>query len=172
MLASYDTGAPADRAILARITIQSTLPCQHGLRLGEPEGHLQSTVQLNGRGQLSTGLLPLAGLGVQRAKAEVAVGLEWTHAEFFGQGEGFPVVGCGWLDVGGLVLGMDVTQKPLGVRLVATFPVGTGEGQGALGKREGVLQAASQQIALTQLDGPQRQIAHSAHGRGLRHALL
>ena len=38
-------------------------------------------------------------------------------------------------------------------------PVGAGEGQGTLGERHGILQAASQQIPRDQLDSPQRQIA-------------
>ena len=41
-----------------------------------------------------TGLLPLAGRGIQRAQAAVAVGLERAHAQFLGQGEGLAVVGC------------------------------------------------------------------------------
>src|SRR5262245_34472117 len=59
---------------------------QCGLSLGQPEGHVHGTVQGDGGGQLGTGLLPLAGGGVQGTEAEVTVGLQWTHAEFFGQG--------------------------------------------------------------------------------------
>ena len=39
--------------------------------------------------------------GIQRAEATVTVGLERAHAEFLGQGEGLPVVGCGLLASGG-----------------------------------------------------------------------
>src|SRR6266481_3499084 len=38
-------------------------------------------------------LLSLASLEIEHAKTEMAVGYERTHAEFFGQGEGLPVVG-------------------------------------------------------------------------------
>ena len=75
--------------------------------------------------------------------------------------QGFPVVGSGGRDVGGLALGVDVPQEPQGVRLVAPFPVGAGAGQGTLGKREGSFQAANQQIPHAQLDGPERQMARS-----------
>src|SRR5215813_9048051 len=70
---------------------------QRRLRLGQPESHVHVTVEGYGGGQLGTGLLPLASRGIQRAQAQVAVGLERAHAEFLGQGEGLLVVRCGWL---------------------------------------------------------------------------
>ena len=60
----------------------------------------------------------------------MAVRLERAHAQRLGQGESVPVMGLSWHDVGGLVLGVDVPQELQGVRLVALFPVGAGEGQG------------------------------------------
>ena len=57
--------------------------------------HLHGTVQHHGSGQLGARLLPLACPGVQRAEAEVAVRLERTHTECFGEGEGLAVVICG-----------------------------------------------------------------------------
>src|SRR5215831_4709339 len=48
--------------------------CQRQLRLREPERHVHGAIHLDGRGQHSTGLLPLAGLGIQRAKATVTMG--------------------------------------------------------------------------------------------------
>src|ERR1700758_3106808 len=45
------------------------------------------------------GLLPLSCRGIQRAEAEVAVRLEWAHAEFLGQG--LLVVGFGLDDLRG-----------------------------------------------------------------------
>src|SRR5712691_4392396 len=50
---------------------------QCGFRLWQPEGHLHSAVQRNGGRQGGAGLLALAGRGVQRAEAAVAVGLKW-----------------------------------------------------------------------------------------------
>ncbi len=51
------------------------------LRLGQPEGHVHGAVQVDGGRQFSAGLLPLVDLGIQRTKAQVAVGLERAHAE-------------------------------------------------------------------------------------------
>jgi hypothetical protein len=44
-------------------------------------------------------LLPPTELRIQRAKASVAMGLEGTHAEFVGQGEGLLVGGFGLYDI-------------------------------------------------------------------------
>ena len=79
---------------------------------GQPERHLHGAIHLDGSGQLSAGLLPLAGLGIQRAQAEVAVGQERAHAEFLGQGEGLPVVMCGRLDLRGGLMGGDLPEEP------------------------------------------------------------
>ena len=59
------------------------------------------------RRQRGAGLLPLAGRGVQRAKAQVAVGLERAHAEFLGQGQGLLVVGFGLCGIGRIGVGLD-----------------------------------------------------------------
>ena len=56
---------------------------------------------VDGSGQRGAGLLPLAGLAIQRAEAAVAVGHERAHAEFLGQGEGLLVVGFGLRGIGG-----------------------------------------------------------------------
>ena len=69
---------------------------------GQPERHVHGPVQLDGGGQLGAGLLPLAGRGIQRAEAAVAVGLERAHAQLLGQGEGLAVVGFGRLDLRGI----------------------------------------------------------------------
>ena len=45
-----------------------------------------------------------SSLGIQRAEAKVAVGLERAHAEFVGQGEGLTVVGFSRLDLWGLAM--------------------------------------------------------------------
>src|SRR5262249_47581604 len=57
---------------------------QDSLCLGQREGHLHGAVRLDGGGQLGAGLLPLAGGGVQGAKAQVTVSLLRAHAQFFG----------------------------------------------------------------------------------------
>jgi hypothetical protein len=73
--------------------------CLCRLRLGQPERHLHGTVEEASSGQRGTGLLPLAGLGIQRAEAAVAVGLEWAHAQLIGEGQRLLVVGFGLLGV-------------------------------------------------------------------------
>ena len=57
---------------------------QRRLRLGQPERHVHGAVQLDGGGQFRAGWLSTVYLGIQGAKAEVAVGLERAHAEFLG----------------------------------------------------------------------------------------
>ena len=74
--------------------------------------HVHGTVQPNGHGQLSARLLPLACPGVQSAEAEVAVRLERTHAECFGQGEGLAVVGFSGFDLWGIAVRMELTEEP------------------------------------------------------------
>src|SRR5262245_63695646 len=53
---------------------------QRRFRLGQPEGHLHGTVEVDGSRKCRADLLPLAGRGIQHAQAAVAVGLEWAHA--------------------------------------------------------------------------------------------
>jgi hypothetical protein len=57
---------------------------QRRLHLGQPEGHGHSTVERASGGEFGVGLLPLAGRGIQRAKAQVTMGLERAHAECVG----------------------------------------------------------------------------------------
>ena len=96
---------------------------QRRLRLGQPEGHVHGTIQVDGGGEFSAGLLLLAGLGIQRAEAPVAVGLERAHAELLGQGEGLAVVGFGLLDLRGIALRRNLAEEPQGICLVAMFLV-------------------------------------------------
>src|SRR4029453_12353406 len=58
---------------------------QRGFSLRQPEGHVHGAVERHGRGQGSTGLLPPADLGIQYAKAEVAVSHEGAHAPWLGE---------------------------------------------------------------------------------------
>src|SRR5262245_42943663 len=55
---------------------------QRRLGFWEPKGHLHDPIEVDRRRQRSTGLLLLAGRGIQRAQAMMAVGHERTHAEF------------------------------------------------------------------------------------------
>jgi hypothetical protein len=90
----------------------------------------------------------LAGLEIQGAKAAVAVGLERTHAEFVGQGEGLAVVGYGLIACRRLTLRCNLAQEAQGIRLVAAFLVRTGEYQCLLGEGLRLLQAASEHLRL------------------------
>ena len=90
---------------------------------------------------------PPADLGIQRAEAQVAVGLERAHAEFLGQSEGLAVVGFGRLNLRGLVLRSDVAEEAEGIRLVASFLVAYGQASRASpGQCARLRQAASQPV--------------------------
>ena len=115
-----------------------------------------STVHLDSRGQRGTSLLPLAGRGIQRAQATVAVGLERAHAELLGQGEGLAVVIFGLIAVRRLTPRRHVAEEAQGIRLVAAFLVRTGERQGALGEGVRLLQAPSQELRLPQGEATER----------------
>src|SRR5215475_3402817 len=85
---------------------------QGSLRLREPERHLHISVQRDGGVQGSTSQLPLAGRGIQRAQAEIAVGLEWAHTKFVGQGEGLAVVCLGLLTLRKPAMRCILTEEP------------------------------------------------------------
>ena len=121
---------------------------QHRLGLGQPEGHVHDTIHLDSRGQRRAGLGSLAHRGIQCAQAKVAVGLEWAHAELFGQGEGLVVMGGGCVDVRGSAMRGDLTEEAEGIRLGALLLVLTGERQRVLGEGMRLLQTASHQMRL------------------------
>jgi hypothetical protein len=106
---------------------------QRSLRLGEPEGHLHRPVQIDGGGQFGTGLLALAELGIQGAKAMMAMGHQRAHAQFIGQSEGLMVIGFGYFDMLRLAPCRNVTEEAQGMRFVATFLVPAGMRQRTLG---------------------------------------
>jgi hypothetical protein len=57
---------------------------QCGFCLGEPEGHVHGTVEVDGGGQGGAGLRRTTGLMVQPAQPVVAVGLHRAHAQLLG----------------------------------------------------------------------------------------
>ena len=100
---------------------------------------------------------PLADRGIQRAEAAVAVGLERAHAQLLGQGEGLMVVVFGLLDA------PEARAAPQSRRGGAGHTPGcprswrvTGERQRALGEGVRLLQAAGQQMRLSQWETTQR----------------
>ena len=75
-------------------------------------------------------LLPLASRGIQRTQATVAVRLERTHAQHFGEGERVLIMGLGQLDVRRLVSGSDITEQAQHIRLMPPLLMVTGKGKG------------------------------------------
>src|SRR5262245_56309299 len=123
---------------------------QRRLSLRQPEGHVHGAVQRDGGGQFSTSLLSPASRGIQRAEAEVAVGLERVHCQLVGKAEGLAVVLLSRLDRRRIEMRMDFAQEPEGPCLVSSFFMSTSELDGLQRARVRVLEVASQQIALTQ----------------------
>ena len=64
----------------------------------------------------------------------MAVGLERTHAECLGEGEGLLVVVYSGLDLRGLTPRCNVAKQVQGIHLIAAFLVRTGEREGTLGE--------------------------------------
>ena len=65
---------------VAYVTLPSSAHLhQRSFGLGQPEGHVHGTVQVDGGGQGGAGLLFSAGLVVQPAQPVVTVGYERTH---------------------------------------------------------------------------------------------
>ena len=80
------------------------------------------------------GLLPLAGRGIQGAKAAVAMGLERAHTELVGQGEGLLVIVFSFLGMRGIAMCSDRAEEVQRIRFVAPLLVLTGKRQRALGE--------------------------------------
>src|SRR4030095_12522707 len=109
----------------------SSCPDQRSLRLGQPEGHVHGTIQVDSGSQLGAGLLLLARLGIPRAETAVAVGQERAHTELGSQGEGLPVVDCGLLDLWRIAMHGDLAKEPKGLCLGALLLMVSGLCQGA-----------------------------------------
>src|SRR4030095_11342651 len=107
-----------------------------------PEGHVHAAIQVDGGAQLGTGLLLLAGRGIQSTEAAVTVRHKRAHAEFLGQGQGLAVVGFVWRGLWGIAPRSKLAEEAQGIRLVATFLSLTSVGQRALGEGVRLLQAA------------------------------
>ena len=121
---------------------------QRCLCLGEPEGHLHTSIHLDRCRQLRTSLLPQARRGIQPTEAPVAMGLERAHPQRLGEGEGLAVVGGGLVDVRRLVMPGDLAEEPIGVCLIASSGVGTGEIEEVAGEEARVLHTADEQQSI------------------------
>src|SRR5262249_20160497 len=116
----------------------------------QPECHLHGAVKLDSGGKLGVCLLWTAYPIIQDAKAVLAVGQEWTHAQYVSQSEGLLVEGFGLLDLRGITMCGNLAEEAQGIGFVAAFLVRTGERQRALGEGVRLLQAARQQLRLPQ----------------------
>ena len=74
---------PTERRSGAEAALRSGSQSRFGLR--QPQGHIHGAVEIDGNSQGGTGLRPTARLAVHCAETAVAVRLERTHAQFFGQ---------------------------------------------------------------------------------------
>src|SRR5712691_10806538 len=101
----------------------------------------------------------------------MAVGHERAHAEFFGQGEGWAVVGFGWLNLRGLAPRRNVAEEAQGIRLMAAFLMLTCKRQRALGEGLRLLEVASQHMRLPQEETTERLIASPFRGNCQFHRL-
>ena len=79
----------------------------------------------------SVGWLLTAELGIQRAEAEVAMGLKRAHAGLLSQGQGLAVVDFDRFDLWRLYVHGNLAEEAQGIRLVAPFLMLTGERQRA-----------------------------------------
>src|SRR5207249_638275 len=107
-------------------------------------------------------LLHPSYLGIQRAEAEVAVGLEGAHAEFVCQSEGLAVVGFGRLGLRRITTCGGLTEEPVGMRLVAASSLGAVELEEASGQRARLVHAADEEQGLAQLGEHERMEDHAA----------
>jgi hypothetical protein len=135
---------------------------QGGLCLGQPEGHLHTSVHFDSRRQYSTGLLSPVDLGIECAEAQVTVRLERAHAEFLSQDESLLVVGFGLRDIRGICVGMDGAKLVERVRLVPTFLELPGHVKRLAGALPGLLAVARQTTDLAELCDPEGLMLPSA----------
>jgi hypothetical protein len=80
----------------------------------------------------------------------MAVGDQWTHPQFLGEGKGLAVVGFSPRALRGTAMYRNLTEEAQGIRLVPSRLEGTGELQCLLGEDLRVLQMAGQHLRLPQ----------------------
>jgi hypothetical protein len=120
-----------------------------------PEGHVDGAVQLDGGGELGTGLFPSAEPGRQHAETEVIVGPEWAHAEFYSTRHGLLVNTLSPFDLWGLLTCMDFAEQPKGPGLVPPLLTLAGEIEGTPSELDCVIHPPCQQIGFTQIGNPE-----------------
>lgn len=114
-------------------------------------------------------LLSLPNLGIPCAETQVAVRLQRTHAEFFGQGKGLTVVGVGLFDLWGITLCRDLAKETQGPRLVAALLM-LAAGLSSMPRLvQGVPEPFGPQIPFAQRDNAKHMVKDDPHGVGLCH---
>ena len=102
----------------------------------------------------------MSALGIELSKAEMAVGYEWSHAEFVRQGEGLSVVSFGLIALQRLALRSNAAEEAQGIHLVAAFLVFTGKRQCAFGEGVCLLQPVGEEMRLPQGEATERLMDH------------
>lgn len=120
------------------------------LRLGQPEGHLHGTVQVDGGRDLTAGFLTLPDFGIESPKAVMAMGLEWAHSECLGQVQGLLVVRFGLFGLRGIGVGMDGTKLVQRQRLLSAGLDLHGQVEGLVCVLPGLLAVSHQSTDITQ----------------------
>ena len=121
---------------------------------------------------LGASLVRLAGGGIQRAEAPVAVALERPHAQCVREGEGLPVVDFGRLDLWDRLARRALAQEPQRPCLPATLLVLARELDRLRSAQARVFQAARQQIRLAEAGDHERQSPRCAPGNHSLHPLF
>ena len=117
-------------------------------------------------------LLPLAGRGIERAQAPVAVRLQRAHAEFLGQGEGLLIGGLRLPNLWRVAVRGEIAAQPPGPCLVPPFLVGPGQLECTLRLVLRLLTVARQEQGLAQPGDVRRLGEQELYGVRLRDRLL
>src|SRR5262249_24369786 len=122
---------------------------QFCFRLLQPEPHVHLAVHGRRGGEILARLLSLAGACEELTEAEMAVGDERTHPQFFGDGDRVVVVALSVLR--GIVAGRDLAEELEGPRFVGALTALAGKSQRSPYGRARVLEAAGEGIRFTQM---------------------
>src|SRR5439155_23315893 len=106
------------------------------------------------------------------AEAEVAVGDERAHAQFTGEGKGFPEGGFSFFDSRRIAMRRDLAQNLQSQRLLRPSLVVTGELEGLDAEPDRVLRSIRQAVSLAQIRSPSDITAPVSHRNGLLEPLF
>src|SRR5262249_34510983 len=120
----------------------------------QPQPHFHLAHHCCPNSEMLLNLLPFSYSSVQFPQTNVAMSDQWTHAEFFSDGESLAVVVFGLSIITRIFVGRDIAEKPESVCLMPSLFVLTGEAQGAMCGCMGIRFPTGQQICFAQPDGP------------------